>query len=184
MLIYIMKQKGQEYNIRELKQMIWDAYKEFTPDNNKKIIKLLQNQGKRTIIKHANNDLNTLIMSEEYFLTTLDVWVFAQKYKVPIILFYSKNIMMGIHNEKILHKNDTDDSNSWIVLGYDKGVEDEFYFYQFTPDTTDQHKIPENKLIEKPFHINQLKSLSSDLDFVIRNNHLLPFGEFLNQIPK
>jgi len=41
-----------------------------------------------------------------------------------------------------------------------------------------------NKLIEKPFHINQLKSLYSDLDFVIRNNNLLSFGEFLNQIPK
>ena len=129
--------------------MLWNAYSDYltNPEYKRKIFELLDNQGKSTnkiIKKNYGNDLNLFIMSEEYYLTALDVWVFAQKYKLPIILFSSGDIindflyiqgnMPAITKDKDKYTVDTRQTNkntefsySWIILGGSK--EDKFFFY-------------------------------------------------------
>jgi len=196
-LIYIMKQiKEEEYTIKQIKEMLWNGYSDYltNPEYKRKIFELLDNQGKSTnkiIKKNYGNDLNLFIMSEEYYLTALDVWVFAQKYKLPIILFSSGDIindflyiqgnMPALTKEKDKYTVDTRQTNkntefsySWIILGGSK--EDKFFFYSASSiNRGGKERIQKNEMIIKP-HINKTKPP------VLEQFHKNDLGELKEQL--
>ena len=202
-LINIMNQfEHKEYTIKELKEMVWDAYSDYL-SYKKQIIVLLKNQGKLKILKKYNNDLQLLILSDDYFLTSLDVWVFAQKYNVPIILFSSTNMLNdvliiqgekpGIENkedyfvdERMTNKN-AKFGYSWIVLG---GAEEDKFFFYLSPSLKNRgaHNIIHNAIIgskqgtqyiAESFHKNQLGEFQQQLE----QNNGFSFEDFLKARP-
>lgn len=212
-LIHIMKQITKKtYTVDEIKSMLWDAYSDYVSnaDYKRKIIYLLKIHGKEKILKKYENDLNLMIVSADYFLTSLDVWVFAQKYKVPIILFSSKNMIndfLIIQDEKTNVETEKDyymdkralNKNpkykySWIVLGYDKGVEeDKFFFYlSSSSKTTLKNRDANNEMIiktpnEQPvilesFHKSQLGEFQQQLDYVFEQNKVFSFEDYLEKL--
>jgi len=212
-LIHIMKQMTKKtYTVDEIKSMLWDAYSDYVSnaDYKRKIIYLLKIHGKEKILKKYENDLNPMIVSADYFLTSLDVWVFAQKYKVPIILFSSKNMIndfLIIQGEKPTVETEKDyymdkralNKNqkykySWIVLGYDKGVEeDKFFFYlSSSSKTTLKNRDANNEMIiktpnEQPvilesFHKSQLGEFEQQLDYVFEQNKVFSFKDYLEKL--
>jgi hypothetical protein len=198
-LIYIMQQiSGKIYSIRELKTMLWDAYQEYMIDKDKKekIIKILKKQGKK---RELLNGFDVFFNSENYFITTLDIWVFAQKYEIPVILFCSKNNMQDVYitqdktyklqNQDYLFdevgrsvKNGTM-ANSWIILGYNKRQlsNDKFFFLESASQIREAHKITNNVLIQQQFHKTQLKDFEKRLTNIF-NEHVLSFSEYLDAL--
>ena len=184
-LIYIMEQiEKKRYSIDELKDMLWKGYRDYIgdPANKKKIIKLLGIQGKRGMI-NDKIDFETVVKSEEYYITTLDVWVFAQKYKVPIILFSSDNIMKDIlivQENKLYNvetiKN-TEYSNSWIILGGE--INDKFFFYESASEIRNQGVIKPQRLIKQSFYRTELKDLSERLKNIFAINKVFTFADYL-----
>ena len=153
-------------------------------------------------MKNYNNDLEGLIKSEDYFLTSLDVWVFAQKYRVPIILFSSTNMLIDVLviqgekpaidakdylvDERIANKN-AKFGYSWIVLG---GAEEDKFFFYLSPSSKNRllHTIQSNAIIgSKPgteylaesFHKNQLGEFQQQLE----QNPAFSFEDFLKARP-
>jgi len=197
-LIYIMKQMNNEiYGIQQLREMIYGAYSEYiekNPANKEKIVYILSKQGKRSLFAKSRLDFETVVKSEAYFITTLDVWVFAQKYNVPIILFSSKNmlhdvlIIQGEGGEKDYVKdNDSitnpDFNNSWIVLGASAGAESKFFFFESVSEIRVNHKISSHVLIQNPFFRSELSDLNQRIQDVFEQEKVFSFEQYLDARP-
>ena len=96
--------KGKILSIEELKEeLILEYTKQFmrSPEDNQ-IISILKDQGKHKMFNQKDSpDLNTLIRSPAYYLTNLDIMLFAKKYNLPIVLFTSASSgMMELKNEE------------------------------------------------------------------------------------
>lgn len=102
-LIYIFQNKYREQiSILSVKISILNGYKEYMKKYENKILSILKKQGKKNIVSNIEKNiytLETIIMSEDYYLTDLDIWIFAQTAKIQICLF-SRNGLKGI-NENI-----------------------------------------------------------------------------------
>ena len=186
-LIYIMERvNNKRYSIDELKDMLWIAYRDYIvdPENKKKIVKMLGIQGKRGMI-NGTTDFETVLKSEEYYITTLDIWVFAQKYNVPIILFSSDNIMKDVliaQENKLYNTSikNTEYSNSWIILGGD--VDDRFFFYESATDASRyQGVIRPQRLIKQSFYRTDLNDLSERLENIFAMKKVFSFADYLQQ---
>ena len=146
------------------------------------------------ILKKYNNDLNLLIASEDYFLTLLDVWVFAQKYNVPIILFSSTNIINDIRivqgetpsienkeylvDETAMNKN-PEFNYAWIVLGGNE--EDKFFFYLSSSKNKSAHDINKNEIIAEPLHKTQMGEFQQQLEYVFEQNKVFSVEDYLKR---
>ena len=172
------------YKISTLKKMLWDAYLQYFENNKRaKILYILKKQGKTDLIKNKvyNEELEELIKSEGYFITTMDLWVFAQTYKIPIVLFSSNRFL---HDMSITNEPGSD--HSWVVLGYNNGVDrDDFFFYE----SVSSHKISKNVLINRTFNVNQLNGFKEEFvrDFdkkTVFINDLLKLVHYIYERPK
>jgi hypothetical protein len=116
--IFISQEKFNiPVNVQNIKSLLWGGYKKIYQKYNAKIISILRKQGKKSMMDKIENDVisfEALINSEEYYMTDLDLWVFSQETKIPIILFSSTKI-----------KNLVNDVN-WLLLG--GNVHDNIYF--------------------------------------------------------
>jgi hypothetical protein len=181
-LVYIMQQiHGETYELSRLKNMLKDAYSTFIENepNFIEILKMLKKQGKKTLLGGITEKTQLMqkIVEPDYFFTTMDMWVFAQTYKIPVILFSSFNIMTDI--PIVQHLPDTQYNYSWTVIGYNRGIDDNFFFFESSSETRDLHKIPQNVLIEKSFNVTQLGKLTESLVDVFNNNKIISLVDFL-----
>jgi hypothetical protein len=188
-----MKQITDEiYGVQELREMIYNAYSEYIEigKNKEKIVYLLSKQGKRSLFK-SQLDFETIVKSDAYFMTTLDVWVFAQKYNVPIILFSSKNVLhdvlviQGDGLEKDYIKGDDsiinqEFNNSWIILGSDKGADSHFFFFESASEIRINHKITGNILMQKPFFRSELSDLDQRIKETFDQEKVFSFEQYLD----
>ena len=76
-------------------------------------------------------NFESLIINENYFLTTLDFWLLISKYKIPTIFISTKSLLQSTHYNRFL-----------IGYGNEK---DKFVFIQIPPFK--QNQIPSYKLI-------------------------------------
>jgi len=192
-LIYIMKQINNEiYGVQELREMIYDAYSEYIGKHREKIIYILSKQGKRALFK-SKNDFETIVKSDAYFMTTLDVWVFAQKYNVPIILFSSKNVLHdvliiqgdGLEKDYLADRGsitNTESENSWIILG-GKTAETKFFFLKSVSEIRVAQKISSHVLIQKPFFRSELNDLNQRIKDTFDQNKVFSFEQYLDARP-
>jgi hypothetical protein len=59
----------------------------------KNILKLLKLQGKKTwvkLIQQGKIEFDNMIVNDTYYLTELDIWILAEKYDLPMILFATR----------------------------------------------------------------------------------------------
>jgi hypothetical protein len=88
------------------------------------IYDILSKQGKTamiTKIKQGAIDFEMMIMSENYYLTNLDLWLLASKMNLPIIIFTGdKLINLGL-------------TLDWLILGGEPAT-DKYYCMRSTDD--------------------------------------------------
>jgi len=100
-LISIMKTHTKiDHTILQIKEKLWNGYSRILdkqPEYLVKIVGMLRRQGKKTLmdpVVKRTQTLESLIFSEEYYISDMDIWVMAQTYQLPVILF-SPNGLKG-----------------------------------------------------------------------------------------
>jgi len=155
-LIYILQEKTQKLlSIEDLKRTLWSVYKKYIDKYSVKIEDILYKQGKRDIIKSIKSNaitLEALIMSESYYLTELDIWIFANEYKLPIILFSTnpfKNMVPGVN---------------WLLLGGLENYENNDFYFIRTPHDVDNNIPPKYNLIKPKLKLSELKGFDNMIE--------------------
>jgi len=123
-LVYILHDvKKTLYKLSTIKKMLWKAYSVYFEINKPKMVSMMK-------LRNANLDIEELMMSESYYMTPLDMWVFAETYQLPVIMFSSVD-------------------RSWSVLGGKPS--DQFFFYDSVPGF---QGWPNNVLMNRTFELN------------------------------
>ena len=114
---------NKKYTINEMKNELYDEYKKYIAKYQSQIIDILIIEGKQTLGDQVSKTLGyklpkisfaDFINTDDYFLTTLDLWLLVDRFEIPTI-FISKNV--------ILQTNNTD----YHFIGYGN-KEDKFAF--------------------------------------------------------
>jgi hypothetical protein len=149
-LIYIFQNKYREQiSIQSIKISIVNGYKEYMKKYESRILSILKKQGKKNIVSNIEKGkytLETVIMSEEYYLTDLDIWVFSQIAKIQICLF-SRNGLKGI-NENI----------EWKMLNQ---LYRENHYFIRSPTTILYNKPSSYNVITPSYGLGELKEFET-----------------------
>jgi hypothetical protein len=118
----IEKYTGIRHTMNQIKNVLYDEYNQYLDKYQAKIIDILIIEGKKAmgkITKSKKDDISfsTFISDVNYFLTTLDLWLLVQKYKIPTI-FISQNCILQTKYEKhaFLAYGKEDDDFVFILL--------------------------------------------------------------------
>ena len=117
-ILYILEDKLKKLiTVENLKVTLWNAYSTYYEKYSNKILTILRKQGKTKIVENVIKNkasFEDVLFSESYFLTDLDIWMLADKLKLPIILFSSTKLGNLV------------DRVDWLLLGGD--LSKPFYF--------------------------------------------------------
>jgi len=180
-LIHILQMKLNKdlnqnamFSVANLKTTLNAAYRPYMESYNIKIFDILKKQGKKNIINKVERGIiqfDTLIMSEEYYLTDLDMWVIANKLNLPIVIFSLDEF-----------KNMVSDIN-WLVLA--GNVDKDDYYFIRSPKGQKLNFPVNYSLIDTPLKLYELKGLDS----IIQNanagleykKHFITFDTFIRE---
>jgi hypothetical protein len=135
----VQSKLGESWTEREVKNRLMSAYsKLFEADssNLSKIAKIMREQGKAKMFERflkAKADLSPdafqdIVMNDGYYLTDMDIWILANEYKLPIVVFNAnglKGFFAKTGNADAVG-GVTDISTQWIKMGGEKG--DKYHF--------------------------------------------------------
>jgi hypothetical protein len=103
--------------IQQIKSDLIIEYREYG-DQYDKILDILRKQGKKDMIdkiyKHELG-LEETISMDGYFLTSLDLWILANKYQLPIILFHSINLKHLVDSVKWLQLSNVEQKEYYFI---------------------------------------------------------------------
>ena len=92
----IDKKTGTKLTINQIKNELFEEYKQYLVEFNDKIIDILILEGKKTLgdqVKSQTLNFANLLYTDNYFLTTFDLWLLVTKYKIPTIFVSQKWIL-------------------------------------------------------------------------------------------
>lgn len=182
-------------NIDDVRQLVWESYRDLiTPEEDErkqrnfdKIISILKDrQGKTGLLAGVNTveKFEDVVRSDAYFMTTLDLYVLAQKQGLPIILF-SNSKEGGV-------KKSLDDigfeSDNWLILGKrnPRSADNKFYFVRAQKKIDGKKNpnyIPSFSMVYKPFGLSELNDLSDKIQSAFQDKdfkgNMLSIEEFL-----
>jgi hypothetical protein len=108
--------------------------------------------------------LEDLIMSEEYYITNLDIWVLASYFNLPILLFSQKPLdNLGL-------------SVQWVILG-GKPMIDNYYCIR---SPTNNPQLPEYHLVTPACKLNELKGFDAMINNPEYAENNLDFDTYLS----
>jgi len=180
-------------NTDDVRDVLWNSYRELFDGGDEevilsKIVKIMkEKQGKYAMMAHIDSveKFETLVRSSEYFMTTLDLYVVAQKMKLPIILFTNNNRENTVNSLEDLGF----ENGNWLIMGKqsDKSAENKFYFvraqkkinYKTTPVA-----IPAHTMVYKSFAFSELNSMRERIQSAFQKgdwgNNMITIEEFLD----
>ena len=158
-----------------MKVTLWNAYSNYYDKYSSKILTILRKQGKVKLLENVIKNkvsFEDVLFSDSYFLTDLDIWMLANKLKLPVILFSSTKLGNLV------------DSVDWLLLGGD--LSKPFYFIRSPQNmkpttTTGYHLIaPSVELSEvNEFYLLLQDKLLKNKDSPQEN--LLTLGDYLEK---
>ena len=119
-----MKKKTNErLSINIIKNELFNEYKKYIQENTNKIVNILIREGKKTLgdqVLSGTLTLSNLLYTDNYFLTTFDLWLLVTKYEIPTIFICQKNILQT-NFEKLAvvgYGNESDDFAFVMIPGF------------------------------------------------------------------
>jgi hypothetical protein len=100
----IEKKINKKLTISEIKNELYNEYKKYLLDYQNKIVDILIIEGKKTLgdqVKSESLSFSSFIYTDNYFLTTMDLWLLVQKYQIPTIFICQKTILQTDYNKNI-----------------------------------------------------------------------------------
>ena len=167
-IIYVYNEMNNSFlTVEQIKLRLVSEYGKYG-DYLDKILMILRKQGKRDMvdsIRKGKYSLETVIMSEVYFLTSLDIWLLSAFFELPIILF---------HQNKLKHLID---SVNWLML-----AEGDAYFFVRLPTEQDS---PSNYLPKYTIVKHSVSSTSPNMMELIQkasDNSIVSLVDYLENI--
>lgn len=150
----------------DMKKRLVQLYKHLMKNHGIKILDILSKQNnKHDMIEEVINNqvsLETLVMSEQYYLTDLDVWLLCDFYKLPVLLISDDSLeSLGIN----VH---------WLVLG---GNKDSDVYYCVRNEKQDE--LPGYRLINFGLGLGKMDNFKTLLDDPEYAGHALTIDSYL-----
>ena len=119
----IEKKTGNKLTINKIKNELYDEYKKLLPQYISKILDILIIEGKKTLGDQVLADtlsFSSFIYTDNYFLTTLDLWILVNKYEIPTIFISQKPILQTkrTKNEFVGYGNRNDKFAFIVIPGF------------------------------------------------------------------
>jgi hypothetical protein len=155
-ILYILKKiHNTDFSVYHVKETLRNIYSEYLSNEIlfQKIITILRKQGKKEfmeMVKTKRSTFEEIIISEGYYLTNLDLWMLADKLKLPIVLFSSNKL------KNLL------DSLTWIIMG-GKATED-YYFVRAYTEPLSSDKFNDYHLIVPALKFSELRGFQNIVD--------------------
>ena len=137
MVTILQEQFNKAIDVAGIRKLLWAAYSPHMAQHAAKIVSVLKSQGKHTLmeaVEHGRMTFETLVFSESYYLSDLDIWVMASRYNLPIVLFTSTYLKGFKHNARVM----------WLLAGGTSGSR--FYFVR-SGTTTERNNVGEYHLV-------------------------------------
>jgi len=131
----IERKIAKKISVNEIKKILYQEYSIFLEDFSEQIIDILILEGKQTLGRQVKNDelsFIDFITTDNYFLTTFDLWLLVQKYEIPSIF---------VSTTKLLETN----NKEHFFIGY--GQKNDNFAFIVIPGISPENK-PAFKLIE------------------------------------
>ena len=150
--------KNETWNEQDIRLKLWNGYSALfakTPGSLSKVVGVLRKQGKSKMFERiarnakmdsALEEFEATILSDNYYITDMDIWMLATEYRLPIILF-NPNGLKGFFS-----KTDV----QWIKMG---GVQNKNAKYHFIRSNIGSYpnKIYEYNLIVPALKLSDAK---------------------------
>jgi hypothetical protein len=116
----IEKKTGITLTINKVKNELFEEYKKYLNEYHDKIIDILILEGKKTLGDQVHSQTLTfasLLYTDNYFLTTFDLWLLITKYKIPTIFICQKWILQTKYEKhEFVGYGNEDDKFAFIVI--------------------------------------------------------------------
>lgn len=175
-IIYIIqKVHSSAISVQNIKTALWKGYQDIFKNESaeKYVYSILKKQGKYAFmekIKKKQATFETIIFSDDYYITDLDWWVFCTIAELPVILFSSTSL------------KSISQSFEWLRLG-GRSVNQTHFFVRSPADI--KSNIPSSyHIIQDGYTFNQLNSeiftdaSRGDLKYT---NNMQTINEFLSK---
>jgi hypothetical protein len=170
MIDIIYRHLKQSFTIESVKFALSKKYSEYIPQHLNKIINILSAQGgKKKMMERVKTNrirLTDLVITEEYYLTNLDIWMLASMFDLPIVLFSIRNI-----------QNLFVDLN-WIVMGGDVDTDN----YYFIRTSVEKNIITEYHLISPSYKMSALNGFQELLTNPVNQANSMNIGDYLANV--
>ena len=116
----IERKTNQKFTVNEIKNQLYDEYKKYVPENHDKILDILITEGKKTLgdqVLTGTLSFANFIYTDNYFLTTFDLWLLVNKYKIPTIFICQKCILeTNYEKQEFVGYGDKDDKFAFVII--------------------------------------------------------------------
>jgi len=168
-LLYILQDKLQKLiTIDNLKVSLWNAYSKYFEKYSQKILSILKKQGKGKLLENVlknKTSFESVIFSESYYLTDLDIWMIADKFNLSIVLFSSTKL--GGLIETI----------DWLLLGGE--LSQPFYFIR-SPQNIKSNSSTGYQLITPAVPLSEVNEFYLIVQNKLRQNTDTPQENLIN----
>ena len=118
----IEKKNGEKYTVNEIKNELYDEYKKYISDEKtkNKIVDILIIEGKKTLgdqVHTGTLSFASFIYTDNYFLTTFDLWLLVNRFKIPTIFICQKFILQSKYqNHEFVGYGNLEDKFAFIII--------------------------------------------------------------------
>jgi hypothetical protein len=119
----IEKKTGNKLTVNNIKNDLFAEYKPYLEKYTDKIVDILIIEGKKTLgdqVKAETLSFSSFLYTDNYFLTTFDLWLLVQKYKIPTMFICQKFILQAKYEKHVFvgYGNRNDDFAFIIIPGF------------------------------------------------------------------
>ena len=164
--------------INQLKEFLIQCYKDIINDNNiSNIYNILDDEGKNELIskiKLGTASLDIVILSEEYYMTNLDLWILCVKLDLPVLLISPTKIA---YNSEIIFKlnNIKEDSYIYIIKMQKTKILDKQKIIYKLIQQENRYKFDYDNLSE------EFKKLIKNIEYININKYIDNYKRFLKK---
>ena len=116
MVMIVNNHTGTSVDSFLLKKILLEQYYKYIKDYKNEVMAILTNEGKKLFthqLYYNQITLETLIISESYYLTNFDIWLISDVYKLPVIMLSST--MLREYNDNILVTMRSDNDKYYVI---------------------------------------------------------------------
>jgi hypothetical protein len=116
----IERKTNKKYVINDIKNQLYDEYKKYIAKNHDKLLDILITEGKKTLgdqVYAGTLSFASFIYTDNYFLTTFDLWLLVNKYEIPTIFICQKCILeTNYEKQEFVGYGDKNDKFAFIII--------------------------------------------------------------------